>query len=653
MSGLRAISLAAVAISVAAIAVGVVGLSRHASQDSGLWFLISLVAGLPCLILGLAVTRRAQFARVGVLLMVPGVVLIVSAAFDAYVAAALETPGSLPLNTAIVALSQGMWMLFFIPWGWLMLVFPDGRFRSVWGRVVAVALLVVFVLFSVCAAIAPGPYADPYSSVEHPFGEVPWAGFAGIALLPVFLALLISCVVSAFRRFRTGSPTVRRQLRWLALAGWVVPGALAVAWVAYLTLGVNIIAVGLVITYLAVPAAVTVALLRSDEYDVERVLVRGTVLGALAALLAVILGVVLSLLPSLTAGDSPLPLVAVTLVAVLMLVWVRAPLERIVGGWMYPAVDRTLRAIADVEARVSAGEADPEELEAVLRNSLRDPGLRLGYLLPGNKILVDADGEPVEVSDADPRIRFAGHTIGALVLSAERALPTREIADAATVLVEMSRLRLELAQAFRAVDASRTRLLRAGYEERERLERDLHDGAQQRLVAVGMSLRLTQRHLPGDSQVVRAALDEAVAELGQAVVELRQIAHGLRPSSLDDGLAAALAHLSSTSPLPVELDLDAGELPDAVSTTAYFVASEGIANAVKHGGASRIHLRVARTGDLLAVRVNDDGSGGATLRPGGGLAGLQDRVQALGGSLRLESAVGTGTTVEAVLPCAS
>jgi signal transduction histidine kinase len=631
----------------------VAGLSRHAPPESVWWFLFSLVAGLPSLVLGLTITRKREFARIGALLMIPGMVLISSAGFDAYVAAALAAPGGLPLSTTVVALSQGMWMLFFIPWGWLLLIFPDGHFRSASGRYVAIALPVVAVAFSVLAAVSPGPYADPYSSMQHPFGEIPGTDIAGIALLPLFLALLVCCVISAVRRFRAGSFRVRRQLRWLALAGWVIPGALAIAWVGYVALGVNVIAVSLLVIYVVVPAAVTIALLRSDDFDVERVLVRGTVLGALAALLAAILGITLPILPLITATSSPLPAATVTVVAVLFVTRLRSPLERLVGAWMYPAVDRTLRAISALEARVYAGEDGPEVLEGILRESLRDPELRLGYLLPGSKTFSDASGNRVEVTESSPRITFAGHTIGALVLRNDRSLPIREITDAVTVLVEMARLRLELTQAMKDVDASRTRLLHASYEERERLERDLHDGAQQRLIAVGMSLRLTQRHLPGGSRVVHDALDEAVAELGQAVLELRQIAHGLRPSSLDDGLAAALAHLSSTAPLPVDLELETGDLTDAVSTTAYFVASESVANAVKHGGASRIWLRVARSDDSLAIRVSDDGNGGASLRPGGGLAGLQDRVHAIGGSLRLTSEHGVGTSVEAVLPCDS
>jgi signal transduction histidine kinase len=212
------------------------------------------------------------------------------------------------------------------------------------------------------------------------------------------------------------------------------------------------------------------------------------------------------------------------------------------------------------------------------------------------------------------------------------------------------RLRSEVALALGEVRSSRARLLEIGYEERRRIERDLHDGAQQRLVSLGMRMRLAQRHLDDGTVDVDGLLDESVAELGTAVAELRQIAHGLRPSSLDDGLAAALANLVRSLPLAVEMDVDGDPLPDAVATTAYYVASEAITNAVKHAEATRIELHVVRRDGQLLIRVRDDGRGGARL---GLRSGLVDRVAALGGSVHVASPEGHGTEVEAALPCAS
>jgi signal transduction histidine kinase len=250
---------------------------------------------------------------------------------------------------------------------------------------------------------------------------------------------------------------------------------------------------------------------------------------------------------------------------------------------------------------------------------------------------------------------ISGEPIGAL-LPRSRSLSAdllREVGAASATLVEVVRLRLEVTAALREVEASRARLVHVGDEERRRLERDRHDGAQQRLVSLGMALRLAQRHLDDGTTDVNGLIDQAVAELGTAVVELRQIAHGLRPSSLDDGLHGALAALTQHLPIAVGLEVGSEPLPDDVATTVYYVTSEAITNAVKHADATRIHVRIARCNGHLEVRIADDGKGGATLTAGSGLAGLSDRVHAIGSALALESYDGRGTIVEAMVPCES
>jgi len=226
----------------------------------------------------------------------------------------------------------------------------------------------------------------------------------------------------------------------------------------------------------------------------------------------------------------------------------------------------------------------------------------------------------------------------------------REIASDVGLIVELIRSRLELTEALREVADSRARILHAGYRERRRLERDLHDGAQQRLVSLGMAVRLAQRHLGDPGFDVNGLLDQAVAELSTAVAELRAIARGLRPLDLDSGLGPAIRSLTTGLPIPVVLELSEEEVPDDVATTAYYVASEALANVIKHADAETVAVSVARQGGHVHVRISDDGRGGAQPRPGSGLAGLVDRVAAAGGRLSVES--GHGTRVEAVLPCA-
>jgi signal transduction histidine kinase len=201
--------------------------------------------------------------------------------------------------------------------------------------------------------------------------------------------------------------------------------------------------------------------------------------------------------------------------------------------------------------------------------------------------------------------------------------------------------------------ASRSRLVTAADTERRRLERDLHDGAQARLVGLGLVLRKLQRSLPRDAQALSPALDSAVDEVAHAIGDLRTIAAGVRPPRLDDGLAAALAELARTTPVPVEVEATRERAPSHIEAAAYFVACEAITNAVKHAAPTRVRVRAERHADRLRLLVSDDGVGGARREAGSGLLGLEDRVAAQGGSLAIHSVAGAGTRIEAEFPCAS
>jgi signal transduction histidine kinase len=256
------------------------------------------------------------------------------------------------------------------------------------------------------------------------------------------------------------------------------------------------------------------------------------------------------------------------------------------------------------------------------------------------KTEVARDGAPVAVLLHDPSLL-------------DRPDLLNGVLGAAALSVEMARLRVELRLQLAEVEASRTRIVEAGYEERRRLERDLHDGAQQRLVSLGVQIRRLQRTLPRDAAILRPAFDQIVDEVGAAIGDLRQIAAGVRPARLDDGLAAALRDLARTSPVPVDVSVLEDRVPASVEAAAYFVACEALTNAVKHGGASKVAVRAVRANGSLRVSIADDGLGGAVVRRGSGLAGLQDRVAAHGGTLHVVSPKGGGTRVEAAIPCES
>jgi signal transduction histidine kinase len=208
------------------------------------------------------------------------------------------------------------------------------------------------------------------------------------------------------------------------------------------------------------------------------------------------------------------------------------------------------------------------------------------------------------------------------------------------------------AQSQSELAASRARIVAASDETRRRVERDLHDGAQQRLVTLALSLRSAQAELPQDLEAVQAELSQVGQGLAAVLDELREISRGIHPAILSEGgLAPALKTLAGRSPIPVALDVRVeGRLPDGVEVCAYYVVSEMLTNAAKHAQASAVQIDVGRADGVLHLLVRDDGVGGADAARGSGLVGLRDRVEALGGTIVFQSAKGAGTAAEVLLP---
>jgi signal transduction histidine kinase len=301
---------------------------------------------------------------------------------------------------------------------------------------------------------------------------------------------------------------------------------------------------------------------------------------------------------------------------------------------------------------VELGAARPGEVRAALRRAVGDPTLELALWLPERGAFVDEQGAPVAVDEAGPGRAVTRIEPLAALVHDERLVGQRPLLEAAgsaaRLALENTRLQAQLRAQLAELRASRARLVAAADAERRRLERDLHDGAQQRLLALGLALQLLRDH-QGDPEL----LDQAEAELQLALRELRDLARGIHPSILSEqGLAAAVRSLADRSSLPIVTRLDEGRFPHDVETAAYFVVSEALANVAKHADAASASVAVERLDGRLVVEVRDDGRGGAVARLGGGLEGLADRVGALDGRLTVESAA-AGTTIRADIPCAS
>jgi len=217
---------------------------------------------------------------------------------------------------------------------------------------------------------------------------------------------------------------------------------------------------------------------------------------------------------------------------------------------------------------------------------------------------------------------------------------------------ELAATAIANAEAQAALTASRARIVAAADQARRRIERDLHDGAQQRLVSLALQLRGVQADVPPGAGELAQRLEGVVTEVTGVLEELREIARGLHPAVLSEsGLGPALRVLARRSAVPVSVDVQvAGRLPEPVETAAYYVVSEALTNAAKHAHASAAEVEVAVGDGVLQVCVRDDGSGGADFGHGSGLVGLKDRIEALGGRIWLHSPPGAGTVVQIVLP---
>ncbi|WP_217921477.1 sensor histidine kinase [Miltoncostaea oceani] len=647
-------------LAVAAVAVVLVARAADADPASAWGPATTLLVALPAVGAGVAIARTPGSGAIGPLVALLGLTGAADAAFASWADAAGDLPGA---PVAALAFSLD-WLPVFSLAALLLLLFPDGRPPSPRWRPVAVLAVAGPVAVAVSGVLREDPLEGPYADLPRP-GPAGLDGPATVLAvvgLPVTGAALVLAAAAMVVRFRRAEGVPRVQLKWLAVAAGLIPAAFAICLTGVLLGGdvEDVAPIPFVVMYVALVTAVAVAMLRHGLFDVDRAISRTLAWATLTLLLVVVFaGVALLVAVPLGGGSA-----VATAVAALTAAAVAEPSRRRLQSLVDRRFDRDrAAAVARVEAfaaRLREGRAEPEDVEGVLRVALADPGLRVLVWAPDAGEHRDLAGAPVTSPAPAPGqvVTVLGRgeaPLGLLVHDARlrrRAGLLVDIARAAALPVEMARLRGELRHRLDEVEESRIRLVRAGYEERRRLTRDLHDGVQQRLVAVGMGLRRLQRGTAGRPEI-DAGLDHAVDEISAAVRDLREMARGLRPGALDGGLAPALADLARRTPLPVDVEGPRERVSGEVEAAAYYVACEAIANAVKHAGASRVVVRALRDDGGLRLSVSDDGRGGAEPSAGGGLAGVADRVAAHGGALVLDSRPGHGTRLEVTLPCVS
>lgn len=326
---------------------------------------------------------------------------------------------------------------------------------------------------------------------------------------------------------------------------------------------------------------------------------------------------------------------------------------------------RTRLAYAQVGALLPefTSQVAPGRVRAALAATLHDPDLELLYWSPAADAYVDGDGRvrepvarrgrtlsPIEAESGPLAVMM----VDTVVLNEPDLM--RAAVAMARLALENERLQAEVRGQLLQLRSSTTRIVQAGQEARRRIERDLHDGAQQRLLTLSMTLGRARAHADGNDRELHDVLDRAADELQQAITELRELARGIHPVLLgQEGLASALRALADRAPLPVGVSAPLTRFPPSVETTAYYFVSEAMTNAARHSGATAVQVDVAVDGKELTVQVRDDGVGGVdgqAAHEGSGLSGMRDRVIAMGGRMSIASPVGVGTTIVVRLPCA-
>jgi signal transduction histidine kinase len=641
---------------------------RPSLLDAGLIF-----GSLEFLAVGFLVARRQPRNVIGWLLLAVGVLLPLSNVSSYYSADAQYAPGAFPapgfVSNVAVVLGQPILGLLITAF----LVFPDGRLRSRrWLPFVALGI-VSNVMATLAAIVDPRVLNGSTITSAGPLASTLEAlGWIGLLLTGV------AGVVSMFLRYRRGSTEVKHQLRWIFVG---VFASVAGLWIAT---ALNAFAIPLLTLAIVLPATIGFAVLKYRLYDIDLVISRAVVYGALAIIIAAVyVGLVVgigSIVGRGTGANLILSLVATAIVA-LAFQPARARLQRAANRLVYGKQATPYEVLSEFSHRVAETYASEELLPRMARVlgegtgaeraavwlKIEDELRRVAEWPDGRSSLpqsVAVAGQTLPSLDAGRTVavRHGEELLGALTISkraGEALTPIEEkllndLATQAGLVLKNAGLNQELLLRLQELRASRQRLVTAQDEERRRLERNLHDGAQQQLVALKIRLGLVEALTVKDPLRAQATLAELKADTDEALDNLRDLARGIYPPLLADrGLAEALHAQARKATVPVHVDADGvARYSQEVEAAVYFCCLEALQNVQKYARATNVTVRLREEDGRLHLEVQDDGTGfdPGLARKGTGLQNMQDRLDALGGTLVVRSSVGKGTSLRADLP---
>jgi signal transduction histidine kinase len=626
-----------------------------------------LVAAITCVV-GFVIASRRPQNPIGWLALAAGALLAVSFfSHDYAVRALLAAPGSLPGG------HLAMWVFWWtgmLPWtclGLALLLFPDGRLPSPGWRPVAWIVIVVFAWSNVTAVLGASlVWSHPFVSLYRVYTPSPLGSL--LFSLPAAFAL---CVLAVIVRFVRSMGEERLQLTWFAFATALV-GITAVVRMLADSAATTI---AMDVAVICLEAALAIAVLKYRLYDIDVVISKALQYGALAAFItavyaALVVGV------GAVVGDQHSVYLSALAAAVVAVAFqpVRQRAAVVANRLVYGRRATPYQVLSEFAHRIGGAYADDDVLPQMARMVAAGTGARRvvvwlrvgGELRPGATagdpgpelapVPVDADVLP-SLPDAETRvpIRYHGELLGALAIAMPRDEPLRPAgAQLVAAVAAQAGPVLSNAGLISELRESRQRLVTAGDEARRRLERDLHDGAQQDLVALAIKLKIAGSVLGDAAAEARQLFEELQSDTATALRNLRDLAHGIYPPLLADlGLVAALNGQAKKSALPVTIQADGlGRFPEDTEAAVYFCCLEALQNTVKYAAATQAAIALQAQRETLTFSVSDDGAGfDAQHTPlGAGLRNMADRLAALGGRLEVTSAPGQGTTVAGYLP---
>jgi signal transduction histidine kinase len=651
--------------------------------------------------LGALIVRRVR-NPIGWLLLTAGISVGLMGLFSAYAVLGITThPGAVPEPQQVGAVAEWLFFPVVAVLACAFLLFPTGTLLSRRWRPVVVLnflatglLMLGYILVPRRVALpAPGgislTYQNPFgvSAVGSALSGTPILNFNSLTLLSVLF--LGAGALSLVLRYRAGGGELRRQINWVALAG----AAFALVQLVAITgiaadhgkqppITVAAYAASAVIGLLGFPAAITVGILKYRLYEIDVIVNRAVVYGLVSAgLTAVYAGIVLGIGALAGQQGSPLLTIAAAVAVALLFQPARQRARRVANRLVYGERATPYQVLSDF-ADDMAGQLDYDQAVAKMVTVLAgatgairaEAWIRVGPELRPVTIWPDgssagaalplADGDQLPAFEAASRavaVRHGDELLGALALHKPRneALTQAEdkllqhLASQAGLVFRNGRLTAELQATIEELTASRRRLVKAQDEERRKIERNLHDGAQQQLVALSIQLGLLEESAQ-DATSVRQLTPELQKSARAALDDLRALARGIYPPLLaDQGLVPALQAQARKAVVPVTIEADGIQrYPQDVEATVYFCALEALQNIAKYADASRADVGLSCSGGSLQFTITDDGTGfdTAAYRDGTGLQGMADRLAALGGTLHLRSQPGQGTTVSGWLP---